>query len=67
MAALSSIWSILKMLPQIWALFKSLQVMVKEAEEMRKKLEKKKAIEKLQNAKTEQEVKDAAHDYLNKG
>jgi hypothetical protein len=67
MATLTSIWNILKLIPQAWSIFKAIRTLVIEAEEMRKEMEKKAALDKLQKAKTEQEVKDAAKDYLTKG
>lgn len=66
MGYLSTILAILKLIPQIWSLIKSVVDMIKRAEVERKELQKQQAIEKLQKAKTEQEVKDAAIDYLNK-
>lgn len=67
MATLTAIWNVLKLIPQIWSIFKAVTALVKEAEELKKEMERKEALAKLQKAKTEQEVKDAAKDYLTKG
>jgi predicted RNA binding protein with dsRBD fold (UPF0201 family) len=66
MATLSAIWNILKLIPQIWSIFKAINLMVKEANEIRIEMERKEALAKLQKAKTEKEVLDAAEDYLNR-
>jgi transcription antitermination factor NusG len=62
--SLSTIWSIIQAIPKIIGFVKDIMKMIEQAKRDKQDRERAKATEKLQEAKKESEVKDAAKDFL---
>jgi transcription antitermination factor NusG len=62
--SLSTIWSIIQAIPKIIGFMKDIMKMIEKAKRDKQDRERAKATEKLQEAKKESEVKDAAKDFL---
>jgi transcription antitermination factor NusG len=62
--SLSTIWSIIQAIPKIIGFVKDIMKMIEQAKRDKQDRERAKATEKLQEAKKESEVKNAAKDFL---
>jgi transcription antitermination factor NusG len=62
--SLSTVWSIIQAIPKIIGFVKDIMKMIEKAKRDKQDRDRAKATEKLQDAKKESEVKDAAKDFL---